>query len=141
MRHTPLGDSSCWDFVGDLFRVRGDRIFGNVTIDFRDRVKNAVAGGLFRAVDQSLHRPGPGFTAAGSFKTRDRYGNLQLTFFSSIDPPLRFQVDADIDDAAGIEHAFQVLDHAITGDETHPYDIHEILTFHQGLQVGYELPV
>ena len=141
MRHTPLGGLTCWDFVTDAYRLRGDRIFANVTVDFRDRVKSAVAGGTFHAVDQSLHKPGPGFAAAGSFKTQDLYGNLQLTFFSSVDAPLRFQVDADIDDAAGIEHAFQVLGHALTGGETHPYDIHEILTFYQRLNVGYDLPV
>lgn len=139
MTHVPLGDMTAWSFVRDVYRVRGDRIFVNVALEFRDRVKNAQAGGGFREADSSLHKPPPGFASAGSFKTRDHYGNLQLTFFSSVAPPLAFKVDADIDDAAGIEHAFQVLDHAINDEDTHPFDIHEILTFHQRLNTGYDL--
>jgi hypothetical protein len=139
MTHVPLGDVTAWSFVRDVYRVRGDRIFVNVALELRDRVKNAQAGGGFKEADSSLHKPPPGFASAGSFKTRDHYGNLQLTFFSSLAAPLAFKVDADIDDAAGIEHAFQVLDHAITKEDTHPFDIHEILTFHQRLNTGYDL--
>jgi hypothetical protein len=139
MTHVPLGDLTAWSFVRDVYRVRGDRIFVNVALEFRDRVKNAQAGGGFKEADSSLHKPPPGFASAGSFKTRDHYGNLQLTFFSSVAAPLAFKVDADIDDAAGIEHAFQVLDHAITHEDTHPFDIHEILTFYQRLNTNYDL--
>lgn len=141
MSQTAIGNASTWAFVNDLYRVRGDRVFANVRIDFRDQVKNAVAGTLFHDVPESQHNPGPGFAHAGSFKTPERYGNLQLTFFASVDAPLRFQLDADIDDAGGIGHAFQVLEHFLTGGETHPYDIHEILTFYQGLTPGYTLRV
>jgi hypothetical protein len=139
MTHVPLGDLTAWSFVRDVYRVRGDRIFVNVALEFRDRVKNALAGGGFKEADSSLHKPPPGFAHAGSFKTRDHYGNLQLTFFSSVAAPLEFKVDADIDDAAGIEHAFQVLDHWVKKGATHPFDIREILTFHQRLNTGYEL--
>jgi hypothetical protein len=141
MSHVPLGDVTAWSYVQEVYRIRGDRIFVNVALECRDRVKNAVSGGGFKEADSSLHTPPDGFAAAGSFKTRDRYGNLQLTFFGSVDAQLRFKVDADIDDAAGIEHAFQVLDHFFTKGETHPFDIHEILTFHQRLNTGYELEV
>jgi hypothetical protein len=139
MSNTPLGDLTTWAYLTDIYRLRGDRIFANVQLEFRDRVKNAVAGGGFVEVDGSLHTPPRGFSAAGSFKSRDLYGNLQLTFFASEAAPLKFRVDADIDDAAGIEHAFQVLDHWITQEQTHPFDIHQILTFHQRLDVGYTL--
>jgi len=141
MTHVPLGDRDTWSFVKDLYRVRGDRIFINVALEFRDRVKNAVAGGGFMPVDSSLHAPPPDWGHAGSFKTRDRYGNLQLTFFGATTPPLAFKVDADIDDAAGIEHAFQVIDHALTHGATHPFDIHQILTFFQRLDTGYTVVV
>jgi broad specificity phosphatase PhoE len=40
-----------------------------------------------------------------------------------------------------IEHGFQVIGHELTGGVTHPYDIHEILTFYQHLNVGYDLSV
>jgi hypothetical protein len=141
MTHTPLGDGHAWEGVTDIYRIRGDRIFCNVTIDFRDRVKNEAAAGGFREVPGGKHKPDPGFTGAGSFKTQDHYGNLQLTFFCSDVEPMRFKVDADIDDAAGIEHGFQVISHDLTGGVTHPYDIHQILTFYQRLDVGYGLPV
>jgi hypothetical protein len=139
MSHVPIGDGTAWSFVRDLHRVRGDRIFVNVALEFRDRVKNALSGGGFKEADDSLHTPPPGFTRSGSFKTRDHYGNLQLTFFGSATPPLAFRVDADIDDASGIEHAFQVLDHFLTNSDTHPFDVHQILTFFQRLDTGYEL--
>jgi hypothetical protein len=139
LNNSPLGDLTTWAYLTDIYRIRGDRIFANVQLEFRDRVKNAVAGGGFREVDGALHTPPPGFGPAGSFKSLERYGNLQLSFFASTDQPLRFRIDADIDDAAGIAHAFQVLEHWLSGDETHPFDISQILTFHQGLDTGYRL--
>ncbi len=139
MSHTPVGGATAWSYVAGVYRVRGDRIFARAALEFRDRVKNAEAAGGFKRAPELLHKPGPGFEAAGSFKTREAYGNLQLSFFSSIDAPLRFEVDADIDDAGGIGHAFQVLEHFVTGAGTHPYDIHELLLFYQRLDPGYEL--
>jgi hypothetical protein len=141
MSHVPIGNGTAWSFVHNLYRVRGDRVFVNVALEFRDRVKNALSAGGFKEADSSLHTPPPGFTRSGSFKTRDHYGNLQLTFFGAATSPLAFKVDADIDDAAGIEHAFQVLDHFLTNEDSHPFDIHQILTFFQRLDTGYELVV
>jgi hypothetical protein len=141
MRHVPLGDLNTWSHVKDVYRVRGDRIFANVTLEFRDRVKNAVSGGAFTVVDGSLHHPPTDFEHAGSFKTLDRYGNLQLTFFGSSKGAPEFRVDADVDNAAGIEHAFQVLAHFFTRGATHPFDIHQILTFFQRLPASYDLVV
>jgi hypothetical protein len=142
MRHTPVAAGAAWDYVTDLYRVRGDRIFANVQVPFRDAVKTAVAGGSFEEVPEALHTPPPGFQPAKSYKTLDRYGNLQLTFFSNpTQTPPAFRVDADIDDAGGIGHAFQVLRNWLTGGETHPYDIHQILTFYQSLPPKYDLTV
>jgi hypothetical protein len=140
MSHTHFGGQAAWAFVTDVYRVRGDRIFANVELNFRDRVKTGLVAGIVKEADDSLHKPGPGFANAGSFKTREPYGNLQISFFSSTATPLHFRVDADIDNAAGFEHAFQVIGNAITNGETHPYDIHQILTY-QRLPVGYGLPV
>jgi hypothetical protein len=133
------GGSTVLDHVVSLYRLRGDRLFADVTIGLRDLVLSAVGDGVFRLVSGSLHTPPPDFQAAGSFKTLDPYGNLQVTFFSSVSAPLRFKADVDIDDAGGIAHIFQVLAHSVTGAETHPYDIHEILVFHQLLDPGYRL--
>jgi hypothetical protein len=123
----------------DLYRIRGDRVFVNVTVECRELVKTATAAGRFKKADDSLHTPPKDFRHAGSFKSLEAAGNLQLTFFEDNAAPLRFKVDADIDDAGGLEHGFQVLRNWITGKPTHPYDVHQILLFHQKLDVGYEL--
>lgn len=126
--------ASAWSFVTALYRVRPDRIFADVQPGLRDLVKSSPR---FRSVSGVLHTPPPGFTYAGSFKSTDPYGNLQLTFFCS--PTLAFKVDADIDDAAGLSHVFQVMRHAFTNGLTHPYDIHQILTYRQDLVLPYTL--
>jgi hypothetical protein len=45
--------------------------------------------------------------------------------------------DIDIENAAGLGDVFQVLRNSLTGRPTHPYDIHEILVFHQKIDPGY----
>jgi hypothetical protein len=128
-----------WHAVTALYRVRPDRIFADVDVALRDRVKTAEADGRFREVSGKLHTPPPGFRSAGSFKTDERYGNLQLSFFASEAAPIRYKVDADIDDAAGVAHTFQVLRNWITEGTTHPYDIHQILVFRQEAFPPYDL--
>lgn len=130
---------TAWTFVDRIYRVRPDRIFVDVQPALRDLVKGAVAGERFREVSGKLHVPPPGFVDAGSFKTAERYGNLQLSFFASQSEPIAFKVDADIDDAAGLGHAFQVLRNFVTRGVTHPYDIHQILVFRQEVNLPYDL--
>ena len=49
-------------------------------------------------------------------------------------------VDTDVDEAQGIKHAFEVLGHIFTAGKTHPFDIHQILTyFFPHLHLGYDL--
>ena len=142
MHATPLsGEMSTWSCVRDLYRIRGDRIFANVALEFRDLVKNAEAAGRFKEASDLLHKPPKDFGNAGSFKTQEAYGNLQLSFFASDEAPPKFRIDADIDDAGGLEHGFQVLKNWITGKPTHPYDIHQILSFYQHLDPGYQLVI
>ncbi|HEV2762165.1 MAG TPA: hypothetical protein VGV38_04145 [Pyrinomonadaceae bacterium] len=135
---TPLSNGrTVLSYVGELRELRGDRFFAVVSKELREETKHSIADGLFREVSGSLHSlPGSfsGFTPAGSFKTPDRYGNLQLTFFMRGDECV---ADIDIDDAAGIEHVFQVLRNALPGQSTHPYNIHQILVAHQKLDPGY----
>ncbi len=119
-----------------IMQLRGDRCFVQVPKGLREEVEHSVAEGTFISVDGSLHDPPDNFEPAGSFKTPDRYGNLQLTFFKNGDLCV---ADVDIDDAAGLGHVFQVLRNHLTGRPTHPYDIHEILVFHQHLDPGYKL--
>jgi hypothetical protein len=139
MTNTVTGGRTMWSFVTDVYRVRGDRIFANVTKDFRDHVKSAVTSGDFLPVSGTLHTPPPGFAPAGSFKHQlFPAGVLQLTFFAS-PTDLTFKIDADIDDAGGLGHVFQVLRNWRTDSATSPYDIHQILVFHQQLDPGYQL--
>jgi hypothetical protein len=128
-----------WGAVQRLYRIRPDRIFADVDVTLRDRVKTAVADGRFREVSGKLHTPPPGYRSAGSYKTDERFGNLQLSFFASEAAPIAFRVDADIDDAAGLLHTFQVLRNWVTEGTTHPYDIHQILVFRQEAFPPYDL--
>jgi hypothetical protein len=135
-----LDGSNVLDHVQSFYRVRGDRVFANVGKGLRDLVKTAVDARRFRLADGSLHQPPDRFRLVDSYKTvPDRYGNLQVTFFASVATPLTFKADIDVDDAQGIEHVFQVLGHWLTGQLTHPFDIHEILVAYQGIDPGYRL--
>jgi hypothetical protein len=141
MKVTKFSDNrDCFSFVTAFNRLRGDRFFAKVAKELRDAVKNSIPAQLFNEVSGALHTPPPGFVAADSFKTPDLYGNLQLTFFSNPDT-LEFISDTDIDDAQGVEHIFQVLRPVFTGQNTNPYDIHEILLEFQKVDPGYKLIV
>lgn len=124
------------DYLAGLREVRQDRFFANVSQELRDETKNSVAAGFFRPVSASLHAPPEGFTTGGSFKTEDSYGNLQLTFWQKAG---EWVADIDIDDAAGLEHIFQVVRNTLSGRPTHPYDIHQILVAYQEIDPGYDL--
>lgn len=124
------------DQIESIHRIRGDRIFANVMVGMRDMV---IAANTFHLASGSLHQPDTDFTSVDSYKSLEGYGNLQLTFFRSLVMPMRYRADIDIDNAAGIQHAFDVLEHTVTNGRTHPYDIHQILTFRQLLDPGYTL--
>ncbi|HEX6184370.1 MAG TPA: hypothetical protein VFZ44_10860 [Pyrinomonadaceae bacterium] len=135
---TRLNDTqSVLSLVREIRELRGDRFFAFVDKQLREETKNNVHTGLFHSVSGVLHNlPAQfqGFTHAGSFKTGETYGNLQLTFFAMGD---ELVADIDIDDAGGILHIFQVLRNNFTMNPTHPYNIHQILIQHQHLDPGY----
>ena len=133
-RRTPLiGGGVVLDHLTELQEIRGDRSFARVTPELRQRVDSSLTQGLFREVSGALHQR-QGYELAGSFKTSESYGNLQLTFFTK---PGEMIADIDIDDAGGLGHVFQVLRNSITGRPTHPYNIHDILVRHQEIDPGY----
>ncbi|HYN06439.1 MAG TPA: hypothetical protein VES67_03520 [Vicinamibacterales bacterium] len=137
-RATPLLNGRVvGSYFEELRDLRGDRFFCVASQELRDEVKNATPT-FFSEVSGSLHHPPAGFSPAGSYKTLDRYGNLQLTFFAS---NTEWVADVDIDNAQGLEHVFQVLHNELTGRPTHPYDIREILMVHQQLDTGYRFDV
>jgi hypothetical protein len=141
MQHTTFKmpePRNVFSYVTSLTRLRGDRFFAKVQKELRDEVKNSVAANLFDVQPGGMHTPPPGYVLVDSYKTLDPYGNLQLTFFSH-PATLDFIADVDIDDARGIEHIFQVIDHIVTGNQTNPYDIHEILVGYQKIDPNYTL--
>jgi hypothetical protein len=136
------GGIDTFSFVTSLRRVRGERFFADVKKDFRDAVKNSVHAHLFDEAPGALHKPPPGYILDDSFKTPDGHGNLQVTFFRKEDA-LEFIVDVDIDGSKGLEHAFDVVSHSISGKDSHPYDIHAILlkANNQNIDSAYRLMV
>ncbi|HEY0007014.1 MAG TPA: hypothetical protein VGB17_19695 [Pyrinomonadaceae bacterium] len=136
---TPLTNKkTVLSYIQELKELRGDRFFAVVPRELREETKNSVTEGLFHPADESLHHPPAGFTHAGSFKTPDHFGNLQLTFFMNGDGCV---ADIDIDDADGLGHFFQVLRNRLSGQPTHPYNIHEILVGFQKIDPGYTFAV
>ena len=139
------GVNPVFGFVERITRFQPARVFAFAPRTLRDLVRANSKG--FHSVSGALHTfEGTNVKVVdpdGSFKTHDAAGNLQLTFGE--DPQGEFAaggkylVDIDIDDHQGIEHAADVLQHTITGKDTNPYDIHEILIFFQRLDPGYQL--
>lgn len=141
MKATRFGnDRDAFSYVASLRRVRGERFFADVDKVLRDEVKNSQHTRLFEEVSGSLHHPPPGYLLDDSFKTLDKSGNLQLTFFRKQDA-LEFIIDADIDRSRGLEHVFDVISHTITNTDTHPYDVHAILLKDQKIDTDYKLIV
>lgn len=135
-----LDETTVWSHVIELDHVEQDRVFALVKSTLAPKARHTRR---FKEADASLHPPPDGFTSAGSVKTEERYGNLQLTFFTNGSDVM---VDADVDEAAGLEHGEQVIRNWINSGarkvlggviddlpegKTHPYDVHQILVFHQ----------
>jgi hypothetical protein len=94
----------------------------------------------YRSVSGSLHNFFDDWTRVSqqnSFKSRNNAGNIQFTFATN--PAGAFLADIDLDDHTGIQHAADVLRHKITGANTNPYDLHQILIYFQGIDPGYRL--
>jgi hypothetical protein len=114
------------------------RIYSNTDDTLLDALRKFPQ--RFNSVSGVLHNFPAGSTSVApndSFKSRDEAGNIQLTFVK--DAAGAFLADIDLDDHTGLEHAFDVLKHKLSGKDTDPYDIHQILVFFQGLDPGYRL--
>ena len=136
---TPLANGkTVLSLVEKIVEIRGDRFFCVVPKELRQETKNSAVEGLFNPAPDTLHTPPPGFGRAGSFKTPDKFGNLQLTFFLNGDDCMS---DIDIDPASGIEHMFQVIEHRVKDIETHPYAVRDILIKQQEIDPGYHFMV
>lgn len=114
---------TCLDHFQGIVRLEQDRFFVKTSAALMEETAHSNA---FHTVSAALHDPMPGYHTVSSFKTFDRYGNLQLTFQRRGDTGDNYAADVDIDDAQGFEHIFQVLRNTIEGP-TNPYNIHDIL--------------
>lgn len=133
-----LNDKTVIQCLSSITQQFGDRLFAIADPTLRAEVIHSATDDVFQKVDPSLHESPAGFTLVDSYKTPDHYGNLQLTFSTN---GADWMVDMDIDDAQGFEHIFQVVHNTVTGQPTHPYDIHEILVEYQEIDPGYRLNV
>jgi len=128
------------DCLRKLVQQRPERIFTIVDPDLHDLVLQKPE--ILRQVSGLLHKFPGGWKMLSekeSFKTSDPAGNLQLTFANDTSGEGLLMVDADLDDHSGVQHAADVLKHWITGQDTHPYNIHQILKAFQNLDSGYRL--
>jgi len=117
------GGGSCLDNFQGVVRLEQDRFFVQTSAALVEETSHSNA---FHSVSAALHDPMPGYHIVSSFKTFDRYGNLQLTFQRRGDTGDDYAADVDIDDAQGFEHIFQVLRNTVAGP-TNPYSIRDIL--------------
>jgi len=130
---------STGDFVPAFFRKLNDlkpaRIFVLVDPALHTQVGQSTD---FHRVDGALHTFPGGFQMFDSFKSQGDTATLQLTFARHPTESLML-VDADLDDHSGIKHAFDVIQHHLTGTDTHPYNMHQVLKEFWGIDPGYEL--
>lgn len=140
-RATALGDGRMLDALLTKVReVRQDRTFFDAPVGAAAAVAGAATLGLLTEAPGALHPAPPGYEPAGSWKTHDSVGNLQYTGFAHKDGD-REIAELDVDENLNaVLHLFDVIKHHATGRPTHPADIHQILTYAQGLELGY-LPV
>ncbi len=118
----PNGGSCLYHFQG-ILRLELDRFLVRTTAALVEETGHSNA---FHAVSAAMHGPMPGYHVVFTFKTFDRYGNLQLTLQRRGDSGDDYEADADIDDAQGFEHIFQVLRNAASGP-INPCAIHGIV--------------
>jgi hypothetical protein len=126
--------------VNNIFLVLPARIFAEVKLDLWPSVRGLPQRFHEEPDNGSMHHFLEGWTRLAehaSFKTPDPTGNLQLTFANNISE--KMAVDADLDDHKGLQHAFDVIKHKLSGNDTNPYDIHQVLVKFQHIDPGYRL--
>jgi hypothetical protein len=135
--------STIFSQMSSVVSILQDRIYATVGEELHSDVLKSVKKKILDPADGSLHEfPIPGDFAMlkkdASFKSPEKAGNLQLTFAQNAKG--KTAVDADVDEAKGIKHAFEVIGHVFTNGRTHPYDIHQILNFfYENIDLGYDV--
>ncbi len=132
---TELGDStSVFSKLGAMIELDQDRLFAKTGAALLEETQQDT---FFHQVGFDLHKSKPPYAIFDSYKTRDAHGNLQLTFSRKGVTGNDYLADMDIDEGQGISHLFEVLQNAITGGLTNPYNVREILVADQELTPLY----
>lgn len=135
-----LADGSrLFDHLESLVEARPARLFARVAAGLLDAVSKSSAFAEASGISHSFPKGWKRLERGGSFKTRERQANLQVTFAQDTKGDGLWMVDIDIDDNQGLAHAFDVIGHKLSGRDTHPYDIHQMLVGLQGIEPGYQL--
>lgn len=113
----------CFRFLQTPRVLRQDRCFCTVDSEMQRCLEKSER---FRSVPEELHRPLAGFQLENSFKSRDPHANLQVTFMRHTKTG-ELAADVDIDEAAGIEHGFEVIRNSVKKSRTNPYLVRELL--------------
>lgn len=124
-----------FSFVETIEALLPSRAFARVAAELPELVRNRDED--FRPAPWGLHTFEGGWGMLASFKTRESAGNLHLTFARN--RLGEFIADIDIDPHQGLGHWADVLLHAITGEDTSPYEVLEILMRVQDLDPGYRV--
>jgi hypothetical protein len=135
-----IDGTTVFGHLEEIREVRPARLFAIVSpslLDLATQSRRAFAPAS--GVSHSFPKGWTRIADRGSFKTPDSTANLQLTFAQDNGGDGLFLVDMDLDDNQGIAHAFDVIGHALTGADTHPYNIHQVLTAIHDIDPGYSL--
>ena len=141
-----------FDGVTELLLVTRERVIGRILeSDARliERIEKGAHAARYKSAPAVKHvdnfREIPGFAfdpkKLCSVKTRDRFGNLQLTVArGTLNGKPAALLDADCDEnGVAFAHLLDLPKHAVTGG-TNPYEIHEILAHRDPLRdLGYLL--
>lgn len=151
----PVSDDterSWFSYVRRLIKVRRDRIIAEVDSGMADSIRKIYREihnfGDYRTERASHHwgnMHGEPYSVSQasmvSIKSREKRGNLQLTVGRAIRNGEGVTLlDADIDEkGTWWAHAREVAKNWLTGNRTHPFVIHELLSYKTPEGIGYEL--
>ncbi len=138
---TWLGTAPAASFVEAILEVRDDRLICGMATGLLEALLDAAEAdeATLDLVPSALHEPPDGYRHGPSYKTRDTYGNLQITTFLSETDGGQLKADVDIDEHRGaLAHLFDVIEHHATGSKTGAVEVQQILIAHQGIDPGWQ---
>jgi len=141
-----------FDGISELFLATRERIIGRIQdsdAKLIDRIHKGAHAARYKSapavkhVDNFGEIPGFAFDPKKllSIKTKDRFGNIQLTVArGTLDGTSTVLVDADCDEnGQAFAHLLDLPKHAVTGG-TNPFEVHEILAHRDPVRdLGYLL--